>query len=241
MESHFLRTETQICQSLCRPSQECLFSESALDTSTPALDTSIPALDTSIPALDTTIPANMFFNEKVVLLSEDNYLGYSSQISALLTEHGHNPSSDINLNRKTYIYIENNVILAYCVFNETKALHDKKCKYIRNKFLDFKKKGIKGLKFANDFGIKPIVCLYNLIRKKGSEYVGSGIRFIKLLLKEDICKNGIYLACINDRLYKYYISNGFKPTDYFDLDTEGIPRKILLLAHASAFSREVKH
>ena len=123
---------------------------------------------------------------------------------------------------ETYAFVEDSNIIAYAILKTTSVIYDLKDKYINKTFI----KNIKICKkAANNFRKADICCLYNLCRLPGIKYVGLGIALVNKILN---IKKQIYLATTVNKLYKYYLLNGFKPTNYFDIDCEGIWRKVLL-------------
>jgi tRNA G26 N,N-dimethylase Trm1 len=149
----------------------------------------------------------------LILLTRENISKYESRMQPLI-------QYDINFYDENYIYVKNNVVIAYALIKQSEVIYDKKNKYINKKKYEIKDTK----KFCNDFNNVPLECLYNLNRLQDKQYIGAGIAFIKEILA---IKKIIYLATVEDKLYKYYKKAGFKETNYFDMDINGIYRKVL--------------
>lgn len=159
----------------------------------------------------------------LVKLSEDDIITYEASLKELLNEHNYD-YGEIKFSYENYCLIdEAGIIIAYALIKESCVIRDKKDKFIN------KKKYVinpNQRKFINDFDKVKIECLYNLIRLKDIKYKGSGLVLIKEILK---LKHTIYLATVENKLYKYYKNAGFKETSYFDFDINGIFQKVLMI------------
>jgi|LakMenE18May11ns_1017448.scaffolds.fasta_scaffold8992814_1 hypothetical protein len=156
----------------------------------------------------------------LVRITEDNISLYDAQLCTLFKEHGH--EYHINWRNENYIYVINDVVVAFAFIANAIVIQDKKYKYINKKKYEIKTKNY--TKFCNDFVSTPLDCLYNLIRLPNEGYKGCGIAFIAQILA---IKKVIHLATTEPRLYQYYKNAGFKETDFFDMDTNNIYRKVL--------------
>lgn len=156
--------------------------------------------------------------QKLIEITPDNIYTYEAGIKQLRPDYIYYSNADIT----EYIYIYDNVTVAYALLKTSSLIYDIKDKYINKTNL----RCIKIYKkFINDFRRDDITCLYNLIRLPDIKYAGAGISLINAILS---IKKKIYLATIEKKLYSYYIKNGFKPTNYFDIDISGIFRKVLV-------------
>ena len=154
-------------------------------------------------------------------LTSENVHNYKESLIALFLEHDYNYDEVIDFAYENYIYVNNNVVIAYALIKKSDVIYD-----IKNKYINKKKYNYNNKKFCNDFSIASIECLYNLVRLRDSKYVGYGMLFIKDILA---FKKVINLATTEDKLYKYYCAMGFKSTNYFDMDIYGTYRKVLCL------------
>lgn len=124
-----------------------------------------------------------------------------------------------------YIGLIDNHIICYCIIINKKCLFDKKSKYFNKKRIDIVK--ISDNKLKNTFDLIDLNCMYNLIRNKDEKYKGQGIIFVKNIYK--LFQYNLYLATTENKLYHYYLSCGFKPTQFYDKDTNNIFQQILHL------------
>ena len=123
---------------------------------------------------------------------------------------------------RVFILLHDTVIISLCYIKNTTCYTDKKDKYLNKHSIKLNDKLLKN--FANNFTPITITCLYNLTRLPNACYKGCGIYFLDEILK---LLGTIHLATIHLKLLQYYKLNGYCYTSYFDIDDNGIMRKIL--------------
>lgn len=120
-------------------------------------------------------------------------------------------------NQVNYVLIEGENVVAYCTVTQARLLFDPENKYHEMTLpMD--------LMVRTDFTETYGEVVYNLARRPGEKYKGSGLMLLDKIIKE---RGILMLSAEHDKLRKYYQDNGFKSTNMYDISSSGVGQKVM--------------